>query len=243
MDYAIITVRSASTRLPRKCFLKFGDKSVLEHVIKRTKTLNLIPIVCTTKNHEDDEIENLAKDSGAKIYRGPSKNKLLRWYNCCVENNIDYFHTVDADDPFFCGEEVFRSLKLLVDKNLDFVEPTPSSCNGGATVGYSIRRKFLKKVCNDSNWEKDTEMISEYLYKVPSKNYAQLEDPSNSIITQRMTLDYWEDYVLLYSILQILGPYASREEISNLFKQNPSLTKINSFRNSEWKERQEEQSK
>ena len=43
MDNAIITVRSESSRLPRKCFLPFGKMSVIEHIIKRTKHYNLEP--------------------------------------------------------------------------------------------------------------------------------------------------------------------------------------------------------
>ena len=39
--------------------------------------------------------------------------KLLRWSQCCDHFNIDKFHTLDADDPFFCGNEMKRSFKLL----------------------------------------------------------------------------------------------------------------------------------
>ena len=57
-----ITVRSASKRLPRKCFLPFGDETILSHVIKRSIWYGIEPIVCTTTNKEDDEIEKLSID-------------------------------------------------------------------------------------------------------------------------------------------------------------------------------------
>jgi len=113
MDNALITVRASSSRLPRKCFLPFGNISVLEHMIKRVEHYDLKPIICTTDNADDEEIVKLAIKLGTQYFRGPSINKLQRWRDCCRKYNIKTFHTVDADDPFFCGEEVHRSLKLL----------------------------------------------------------------------------------------------------------------------------------
>ena len=109
----IITVRSNSSRLPRKCFLRFGKGCVLEHIIWRAKYYELEPIVCTTNEKSDDDIINLCNDNNTKYFRGSSINKLLRWSLCCNQMGIEEFHTVDADDPFFCGEEVTRSFDLM----------------------------------------------------------------------------------------------------------------------------------
>ena len=57
----MITVRSQSTRLPEKCFLPFGDCSVLEHIIRRAKHFNINPIVCIGETSEEKN-KNLTKD-------------------------------------------------------------------------------------------------------------------------------------------------------------------------------------
>ncbi len=44
----IITVRSQSTRLPEKCFLPFGDSSVIEYVIRRAKYFDIDPLYTYT---------------------------------------------------------------------------------------------------------------------------------------------------------------------------------------------------
>ena len=50
-----------------------------------------------------------------------------------------------------------------------------------------------------------------------------------------MTLDYFEDYILLEIVRSNLGNYASRMKIENFFKKYSFLKKINNFRNKHWK--------
>ena len=76
MDTAIITVRSSSSRLPRKCYLPFGNITVLEHIIKRVEHYNLKPIVCTSSNTSDHRIVKIAKNLKVDYFCGSSINKL-----------------------------------------------------------------------------------------------------------------------------------------------------------------------
>ena len=234
---AFITVRSTSSRLPGKCFLPFGEYSVLEHVIRRTQHYDLSPIVCTTTDKEDDAIAGMAMRIGVRCFRGLSVNKLQRWSDCCKEFNIKIFHTVDADDPFFCGEEVKRSF-AEINNGFDMIAPSPSSSNGGATVGYTLRADIIEKACKGLALDTDTEMMWSYVEKVPGLKKTTLSNPVKSIITQRMTLDYHEDYIFLEAIRSILGNYATRDEIFRLLDSNPDLEKINAWRSDEWAKNQ-----
>ena len=110
---AFITVRTASSRLPKKCLLPFGEGNVLEHVIRRTVYYKLEPVVCTTTEASDDIIEKISRDEGVRCFRGSTVNKLKRWLDCTSYFDISAFHTIDADDPFFDGEQVKKSFKLL----------------------------------------------------------------------------------------------------------------------------------
>ena len=237
MINVLITVRSKSTRLPKKCFLPFGNMSVIEHIILRSKNYNLRPIVCTTTNKEDKDIIKISKKHGVDWFIGSEINKLKRWRDCCDEFKIDSFHSVDADDPFFCGEEISRSHALLID-GFDMVSPSPSSMNGGATVGYSLTSEIITKACRNIEDNTDTEMMWGYMNKVENIKIAKLDDPINSIIDQRMTLDYQEDYDKLKKILELVGHFATRYDIAKCLAANPYLKDINSSRNIEWKENQ-----
>ena len=231
---AFITVRSQSTRLPRKCFLPFGNGTVLEHIIKRCLHYDLRPIVCTTDLPEDMEIVNIATTNRVEFFRGQSTNKLMRWRDCAKEFGIGYFHTVDADDPFFCGDEVKRSVKLMFDGGYDMVSPTASSSKGGATVGYSLKTSIVEKACINTDQSTDTEMMWSYIEKVKDLNRAVLDEPTSNLIEARLTLDYHEDYILLEAVRILLGSFGSRAQVYELLRDNPAFAKINAFRGEEW---------
>jgi spore coat polysaccharide biosynthesis protein SpsF len=238
---AFITVRSSSTRLPEKCFLPFGNGTVLEHMIQRAQYYNLEPIVCTTTEDSDDAIVGLAKKCNVKFYRGPIANKLLRWSQCCKHFSLDSFHSVDADDLFFCGDEVKRSHELL-QTGFDMVAPSPSSSSGGATVGYSLTAEVVKQASLGTSDDLDTEMMWSYVEKVSDIKKTILSDPHENVIINRMTLDYHEDYIFLEAIRLLIGNMGTREDLYNLLKNNPDLSRINAFRSEEWLQNQKEKS-
>lgn len=210
---------------------------MIEHIIIRSRHYGLDPLICTTNEKEDDRIVSIAKNSNTKVFRGSTINKLQRWRDCCREFDIDAFHSVDADDPFFCGDEVRRSFALLED-GYDMVTPSPSSSNGGATVGYSLKSEIVEKACYGLDENTDTEMMWSFIERVNSLKKTMLSDPDNFIIENRMTLDYPEDYILLEAVRLMVGNLATREQVFNVLKNNPDLVKINKFRSDEWKQGQ-----
>jgi len=230
-----ITARTSSTRLPKKCLLPFGESTVLNHIIRRAVSYGIEPIVCTSTSKEDDNIEQIANKEGVKCYRGSLDNKLQRWLDCATHFNIDVFHTIDADDPFFDGNEMKRSMRMLKEEKLDTVCPTKSSSAGSASVGYSLTADIVKRACGDLTEDTDTEMMWYYMEKISNLKSRVLPEICKNAPKMRLTLDYEEDYWLLETLRKILGNLAERDEINQLFLANPDLHKINWFRNEEWK--------
>ena len=233
-----ITVRTSSTRLPNKCLLPLGDETVISHVVKRAISYGIEPIICTSTDKSDDILEEISKELGVKCFRGSLVNKLKRWLDCAEHFEVNSFHTIDADDPLFDGKEMIASLDLLRSKDCDVVCPTESSSAGGASVGYSLTTAIIKKALENLDADTDTEMMWYYLEKVSQVKMEILPEASNANIKVRLTLDYEEDYWLLVSIIRILGSNPDRNKVRQLFLNNPDLTKINLFRNDEWKKAQ-----
>lgn len=227
----LVTVRTSSSRLPEKCLLPFGDGNVISHVVRRAIRYGIKPIICTSTHPSDDILESIARELNVEFFRGSMKNKLKRWLDCAEKFDVEYFHTIDADDPFFDGYEMIESLNLLKSQNFDVVTPTKSSSSGGASVGYSLTRDIVKKALNGLNDDTDTEMMWYYLEEIKGIKIQTLPDTRNAELNVRLTLDYEEDYWLLASIVRILGNDASRSQIEKLFTINPDLTTINLFRN------------
>jgi spore coat polysaccharide biosynthesis protein SpsF len=230
-----ITVRSTSSRLPKKCFLPFGENmNVLQHIIRRAIHYDIDPIVCTSTDPSDDAIETLAKKEGVKIFRGSLVNKLQRWADCAKHFDLTAFHTVDADDPFFDGKEMHRSMRLMNEGGYDIVCPTHSSSSGGASVGYSLTSDIVKKAVNDLSKGTDTEMMWYYIEKIEGRKTVILTENAEQPLTIRLTLDYEEDYWLLRTVQRLVGNVALRSEVDELFRRNPDLYKVNWFHNEEW---------
>ena len=234
----LVTVRTSSSRLPNKCLLPLGCETVISHVIKRAIAYGIDPIVCTSTEASDDVLEHMSNKLGVKCFRGSLVNKLKRWLDCAEKFNLECFHTIDADDPFFDGSEMIDSLNLLKSGNYDVVCPTASSSAGAASVGYSLTSTVVKRALVDLEDDADTEMMWFYLEKLHGVQITTLSERYRQIPRIRLTLDYEEDYWLLASIARILGNNASRDSINKLFLNNPDLAKVNFFRNVEWKEAQ-----
>ena len=159
----LITVRTGSSRLPAKCLLKIQDKYILECVIERSLRANISPIVCTTNLPEDNIIQEIAESNSVLYFRGSVNNKIKRWVDCADKFNLKYFHTIDADDPFFDEDLIKISMSKLIQEKLDFVEPSKYSNKGAGSVGYSFKSSFLKKIIEGVNKYTDTEMIDSFI--------------------------------------------------------------------------------
>ena len=234
-DYnALLSVRTSSSRLPRKCFLPFGDSNTLIHVVKRAINFGINPIVCTSTDNSDDEIEELCLQYKILYFRGSLENKLNRWLACATKFQLADFHTIDVDDPFFDPLQVKESIEILREKKLDIVSPTEISSNGSASVGYSIKNDCLIENQKIFNGITQIEMIDSIFIQFENLKHEILISQFPDFSNIRLTLDYPEDYHLLIFVLKELGPFCTRAEIGELFRKNPDLYKFNWFRNIEW---------
>ena len=236
--YVFLTVRMNSTRLPNKCLLPFGDTNLLGHAIARSKYAGFTPVVCTSNDQSDNDIESFCVAKGEFIFRGSLNNKLLRWHDCAQNFEISKFHTIDVDDPFFDPKQIIQSMDLLTNENLDIIHPTTISSQGSASVGYSIRFGALEKVHKYFSSINFIEMVDIALNNLKILKQKKLTTEALDYPNVRLTVDYPEDYALMKFILQELGPNCNREEIFSLFSRNPDLYKFNWHRNKEWIDKQ-----
>lgn len=234
----LLTVRTKSTRLPKKCLLKLGDSTIIEHDIARAKYFGINVIICTTEDASDDILEDIAERSNTPIFRGSSENKLKRWVECADFFNIQDFHTIDADDPFLDFNLVKESMKVLRESSLDVVYPSKRSDGGAATVGYSFNVNSLRKVVLSTKEDQDTEMINPWIGNRLTKISRIVEDYEIKNEGIRLTLDYYEDYLLIQVIHKLVGTFESRSKIDELFMNNPELIKLNIEKSLVWKSRQ-----
>jgi len=228
-----ITVRTASTRLPKKCLLEVSGRKMIVHLIerlKRSKRAEII-VLCTTESKNDDMLCDIAKDNGILFFRGSEEDKLVRWLGAAQKYDVEFFVTADGDDIFCEPELIDLAFTQYEDTRADFIEGKDVICG---SFTYAIKVEALEKVCEIKDAD-DTEMMWVYftdtgIFKTEElKNVPQIFKRPEI----RMTLDYEDDYKFFKTIMEHFisenkGDFNLRDVVAFLDK-NPQVIKINQY--------------
>jgi spore coat polysaccharide biosynthesis protein SpsF len=241
-----ITVRTGSTRLPRKCLLKIGGLTTIEFLIgrlKRSKLADLI-ILCTTQLNEDDVLCQIAHNHQIEHFRGPVEDKLTRWLGAAEKFGVEFFVTADGDDLFCEPVLIDLAFEQYRKTRADFIEAKKVPC--GAFT-YGIKASALKKVCEikDTN---DTEMMWVYFKDTGLFKVEQLQNIP-AIYNRpeiRMTLDYPDDFKFFRNVIEGLGATKKDFDLADIIvylDQNPHIAKINQYLQKQFVENQKRKTK
>ncbi len=252
MNKAIfITVRTGSTRLPKKCLLKINGLTTIQHVIRRMKRSKLADfiVLCTTILKDDDILCQIAKKEGIKCFRGSVQDKLVRWLGAAEKFDVEFFVTADGDDLFCEPELVDLAFKQYMGKSPDFisgddVRGVDVPC--GAFTN-AIKTKALKKVCEIKDTS-DTEMIWSYFKDTGLFDWQKLEGvPAFYKRPEiRMTLDYPEDFEFFKNVIENLSKEKKEFNLKDIIEyldKHPAVVKINQFLQNKFKKNQKSKTK
>lgn len=239
MDYmvrrgVIIQVRTDSTRLPNKAFLKLPfnfDLTATEQVIIRSKKIMDIDdvIIATTCKKSDSVFENIAKNTGIKIFKGSDFNVLERFYFAAQANKVDVIIRLTGDNPCVDSQVVDIILKNHIEKKSDY------TLTKGYPIGLDVEVfnfDALEKAYKNATKDYEKEHVTPYINRNPQIfKINEIKAPKElSAPDIRVTLDTEEDYALLCAVFDYLYPknkYFNTYDIVNLFKEKPWLKLIN----------------
>jgi len=225
-----ITVRTGSTRLPKKCLLRIKGKRTIKYLVERVKKSKLkdIIVLCTSTLKEDDILCEIAIQQGIEYHRGSVKDKLMRWLGATEKFKVNFFITADGDDLFCEPELIDLAFKQYEKSRADFIEGV--NIPTGA-FSYGIKTEALKKVC-EIKGTNDTEMMWTYF---KDTNLFRCEELRNIPLFYkrpeiRMTLDYPEDLQFFKRIINDLSKrkkYFNLKDIISYLDEHPEVIKIN----------------
>lgn len=234
MNLAIfITVRTGSTRLPKKALLEIlPNTPTIVYLIRRVKQSKLANqiVLCTTDLEEDNILCELAEKEGIQFFRGSVEDKLARWNGGCQKFGVDYFVTADGDDLLCDPELIDLGFKQILEDKPDFIE-APQVAVGGFT--FAINAKALSKVCDMKDSE-NTEMMWVYFKDTGLFKVALLKDVEELYLRPnfRLTLDYQDDLRFFQTVINHFEekkkPYFLRQILPFLDK-HPEIVKINHY--------------
>jgi spore coat polysaccharide biosynthesis protein SpsF len=124
-----IQCRTNSTRLPGKCFLKIGDKMIIEHVIDEcllaSKFINKLPLyqaLCKVRlliPRGDDELIEKTKHK-VDFIEGPEDDVLARYVKAANTINATHIVRVTGDCLYLPSYTISRLLKLALRRGGDY---------------------------------------------------------------------------------------------------------------------------
>lgn len=233
MNAILLTVRTKSTRLPKKCLLELNNGlQTIEYLIKRIKKCKHKIILCTTTNKEDDILAKIAIKNNIDYFRGSENDKLDRWYNACKKFDIKNIVTVDGDDLFVETSLIDKAFNQI--KECDFIQGDHTGLICGSFT-YAFTFDSLERVCNLKD-DNETEMMWVYFTETGIFNIQELKDVDEKFYRDdiRMTLDYKEDLDFFNQILKHNND-PDLYQIIDIINNNPDIKNINFFRQKDWK--------
>lgn len=235
MIIGIIQARLGSTRLPKKVLAPIAGRSLIQHVIERSKAAKSIDriVVATTDLPEDDALERVVRDElGTDVFRGAENDVLDRFYRCAVGYSPDIIVRITADDPLKDGEVIDRAVgELRADPSLDYVSNTLKPTFPEGLDIETFRFAALERAAREAHLPSEREHVTPFIWKNGDLFRARNFEHDEDLSAWRLTVDKPEDLALMREIFGALGAHGnlfSYREVIALLKRRPELLAINS---------------
>ncbi len=112
----IILARANFGRWPDKVLFKLEGKTILEHVIRKSKMLHIDNvIVSTTDRLEDKIIREIAVNQNIDISLGDPDDRTARYCQAIQDYKLDYFINISPAAPFFDVDFTMRLISAAID--------------------------------------------------------------------------------------------------------------------------------
>ena len=224
-------VRMTSTRLPGKVMKTVNSIPLIKYHIDRLKLSDFPVYIATTINKEDDIIADFCKEEKIDFYRGSEHNVLSRYYELATQFNLKIIVRVTSDCPLIDGQ-LIRSSYLNNQRNL---KENFYICNTQKRTyprGFDFEifsKNTLDLMHSDAKLEYEKEHVTPYIWKSHSEQFDILHiTRANDESRYRITVDEPSDFKLVEILIRDFNAHLKNaEEIIEIMKNNPELSKIN----------------
>tara|TARA_B100001057_G_scaffold501302_1_gene623587 strand:+ start:3850 stop:4596 length:747 start_codon:yes stop_codon:yes gene_type:complete len=234
--HCIVQARLSSTRLPAKIFLTGCRKTLIEHLIERLKFSKKISeiIIATPKTSKHNFFSTFFDKKKYNIFFGSENNVLERYYNCAKKFKSDIIIRVTSDCPLMDHRIIDEMINYFHKNECDYLSNVrPRNYPLGLDVEI-FSFSALKKTYLNANKIFDKEHVTPFMWKNKDKfkilNFKSKKIKNKMNNTFRLTLDYLEDYILIFNVFNKLykqDKNFSLNKILNFLKKNKKISRIN----------------
>ncbi len=232
MILAIIQARMSSTRLPNKVLKSIMGKPMLALQLSRIKQSQLIDniVVATSKQGDDDAIENLCKTQQVECFRGDLDDVLARFYHTSQAHSPDHIVRLTADCPLTDAKVIDRVISTHLTQQADYTSNCqPATFPDGLDVEVFTAKALTisyQQAQKPSEREHVTQFMRNHSELFTLANYQYHQDLSH----HRWTVDETKDFEFVTQVYQHLyadNPYFTMQDILALLARKPQLSQIN----------------
>ncbi|MCL4149215.1 UNVERIFIED_CONTAM: hypothetical protein GTU68_025631 [Idotea baltica] len=235
MKVTVVTqARSNSTRLPNKVLLKIQDKTLLQIHLGRISSAKNVDeiIVASTRNIDDDKIENLAKRFGYKVSRGSEEDVLDRFYQAVKLTKPDYVVRLTSDcpliDPVLLDEMIVKAKERKLDYYTNVLEEQYPDGQDIEIFTFNA----LEKAWKAAKLKSEREHVTSYIRNNSSYKGGKLFESDNHRLDEdfnkvRLTVDEPKDLEVIKILIQDLGIDKDWRTYSDYYLSNNEIKKIN----------------
>ena len=193
-------------------------------------------IVIAIPNEPSDEtVEQLCIDKEIPVFRGDTYDLLDRHYKAALKYNADVVVKIPSDCPLIDAKVITKVINFYLDhiEKFDYVSNLhPATYPDGNDVEIMSMRA-LKKAWENAKRIFEREHTTPYFWENRDQfriGNVKWETGFDYSMTHRWTIDYYEDYLFIKAVYDVLyhqNPSFGIDDILKLVSQKPELMKIN----------------
>ncbi len=229
---AIIQARMGSTRLPKKILKRIQGRTVLEHVIDRTRAAKKVDdvIVAATTRKEDSKIVRLCAELDISTFCGSEDDVLDRYYQAARLFKAEYIVRITSDCPLIDPKVIDDVITLYFGKNANYATNLlPETFPDGEDVEV-FSFNALRIAWENAKLVSEREHVTPFIRNNPNVFKIVNLECEFDLSAKRWTVDEPEDFEfvkIVYENLYCKNPLFGMEEILSFLKEHPEIERIN----------------
>jgi spore coat polysaccharide biosynthesis protein SpsF len=210
---AIVQARMGSSRLPGKSLAPAAGRPLLATMLDRVAAAGALDAlwVATTDAPRDDPIAELARASGAGVFRGSEHDVLCRYAGAAAAARADVVVRLTSDCPLLDPAVVDRVVAALDGHDLATNAPPAGRTYPDGMDVEVLTRAALERADREATDPADREHVTRYLHHGGFD--VQVVDLDRDLGDVRITVDTAEDLELVRGLLETLPAGFSLDDV------------------------------
>jgi len=215
--------------------MKVKNKPLLLYMYERVSASKEIDeiIIATSIDESDNEIVNFCKESNIKYMCGSLNDVLDRYYQAAKITEASVIVRLTADCPIIDSDVIDLVIGDYKNGSYDYVANTAPPERITYPEGMDVEvfsMSALEKAWKFATKASEREHVTFYFWKNKDKFKCFRTDLTYNRSNYRLTIDYFEDFILVSKVLEALyseDKNFSMNEILEYLDKNPDILQIN----------------